>query len=201
MNAPAGTQHLLETEIKLLVRDPEDLKRRLRKLGFRRVKARHFERNVVFDFPDRRLRKAGCLLRLRFAGRRSLLTFKARSVRSEPYKVRREIETGVEDGPGLRTMLGKLGLREAFGYEKYRTVYAPGGTRREPAPFHLFYDETPIGNYLELEGPERWIDRVARRLGYSGEDYITASYGALYWRACRAKGERPGNMVFPAHKS
>ena len=201
MNAPPGARRPLETEIKLPVRNPEELKRRLRELGFRRVMARHFERNVLFDFSDQRLRKAGCLLRLRFAGRRSVLTFKGRSVRSETYKVRREIETGVEDGLGVRTILGKLGMREAFGYEKYRTIYAPRRSREEPEPFHVFYDETPIGDYLELEGTERRIDQVARQLGYSSEHYITASYAALYWQSCRARGRPPGNMVFRARKS
>ena len=68
------------------------------------------------------------------------------------------------------------------------------------ADFHelpqVAYDETPIGNYLELEGPEKWIDEVATRLGYSRQDYITSSYLALYFQKCREEGKKPGNMVF-----
>ena len=41
-------------------------------------------------------------------------------------------------------------------------------------------DETPIGDFLELEGERRAIDRSARLLGYGPADYIARSYGALY---------------------
>ena len=57
-------------------------------------------------------------------------------------------------------------------------------------------DETPIGDFLELEGPPRWIARAARALGRSPADYITASYGSLYLQHCQAKGVKPSHMVF-----
>jgi adenylate cyclase class 2 len=57
-------------------------------------------------------------------------------------------------------------------------------------------DETPIGVYMELEGSPRWIDRAARRLGFSERDYITASYGRLYLEWCAAQKIEPGHMVF-----
>jgi adenylate cyclase class 2 len=57
-------------------------------------------------------------------------------------------------------------------------------------------DQTPIGDFLELEGSPAWIDRTACALGYSPDDYITASYGALYLARCQARGVEPGHMVF-----
>jgi hypothetical protein len=53
-----------------------------------------------------------------------------------------------------------------------------------------------VGDFLELEGSRAWIDRVARQLGYSRNDYTTASYGALYLEDCRKRGIPPGDMVF-----
>ena len=208
-----------EIEIKLEVRDPRALKRRLAELGFRLVKARHFESNRLLDFPNLALRKAQCVLRLRLADGKCLLTFKGAPARSRHYKVRAEIETEVEDGEGLKEILELAGLREVFRYDKYRTEYAPwagrkdtvrpegtvghrrGPTRRAPERGALVYDETPIGNYLELEGPKPWIDEVAGRLGYERPDYIILSYAALYSRKCREQGNRPANMVFPARRS
>jgi adenylate cyclase class 2 len=200
-HGPLGMSRHHETEIKLEVRDPRALRRRLRELGFRAVEARHFETNAMFDFPDLRLWKARCLLRLRRADKHWFVTFKEAPLRSRRYKIRREIDVRVEDGALLREVLETLGLREAFRYEKYRTVYTreAGGSKTE-APL-LVYDETPIGNYLELEGPQRWIDQVAGQLGYRPEDYITASYASLYRQKCRAGGEKPGNMVFARHES
>ena len=66
---------------------------------------------------------------------------------------------------------------------------------------HLVFDETPIGNYIELEGPQRWIDEVARQLGYSRQDYIKESYAALYRKKCQQEGKIPGNMLFPKRES
>ena len=45
-------------------------------------------------------------------------------------------------------------------------------------------DETPIGNYAELEGTASWIDETAARLGIDPAQYITLSYGRLFdlWR-------------------
>ena len=86
-----------EIEIKLEVRDPRALKRRLAELGIRRVKARHFESNRLLDSPNLALRKAQRVLRLRFADGKCLLTFKAAPARSRHYKVRTELETEVED--------------------------------------------------------------------------------------------------------
>jgi adenylate cyclase class 2 len=194
-------KHRHETEIKLTVTDAKEIRARLVKLGFRTVLARHFESNYLFDFPDQRLRKSRCLVRLRFARNKGLLTFKGAPLRSRDYKIRREIETHVEDGHRLREIFLLLGLREVFSYEKFRTIYTPRGKRDvEEAP-KVVLDETPIGNFLELEGPQAWIDEVARQLGYSRREYITESYAALYRKRCQAERKTPEDMVFRSHES
>ena len=185
-----------ETEIKLEVRDRRALRRRLANAGFRVIEPRHFESNALYDFPDLRLWKARSLLRLRQEGQRWLVTFKGAPLESRDYKVRREIETVVSDGPAVRDLLEALGFHEAFRYEKFRTVYSTSSRPTRGATKLLLVDETPIGDYLELEGPKRWIDQVARNLGYRREDYITASYASLYRQKCEQLGEKPGSMVF-----
>ncbi|MBZ5514206.1 MAG: class IV adenylate cyclase [Acidobacteriia bacterium] len=190
-----------ETEVKLAVTNLRALRRRLGQLGFRVVRPRHLESNVVYDFPDLRLWRTRCLLRLRQAGREWVLTFKGAPCGSRAYKTRQELETGVDDGAVFAGILAGLGLNPAFRYEKYRTVFAPtAGWRREAAALAEL-DETPIGNYLELEGPAAWIDRVATRLGYSRDRYITASYAALYREHCEESGTPPTDMVFAHRKS
>ncbi len=205
-----------EIEIKLEVLEPRAVKGRLKELGFRRVTARHFESNCLFDFPDDALGRARCMLRLRRARGRTIVTLKGAPVRSRRYKVRTEVETEVKDGGRLEEILETAGLREVFRYDKYRTEYdlgvesgERGGQRgsirrklrargEDAGPGSVVYDETPIGNYLEIEGPKRWIDRVARQLGFVPRDYITLSYAALYYQKRREAGKRRENMVFPA---
>ena len=61
-------------------------------------------------------------------------------------------------------------------------------------------DETPIGTFLELEGPARWLDQTAKDLGCSKNDYIFLSYARLYSQWC-AEDEKPmSDMVFEAKK-
>ncbi|HEV2352498.1 MAG TPA: class IV adenylate cyclase [Terriglobia bacterium] len=188
-----------ETEIKLKVAHPRAVKLRILELGFVISAPRHLERNFLFDFADMRLRKSSSVIRLRCEGRRSLLTFKGPPVGSASYKIRREIETEVEDGERLREMLEGIGLREVFCYEKFRTTYTPKPGSTTGAGLVVF-DQTPIGNFLELEGPKRWIDATARHLGFSRRDYVTASYVSLYLTRCQEEGTKPGSMVFDSGK-
>ena len=57
-------------------------------------------------------------------------------------------------------------------------------------------DETPIGVFLELEGPAKWIDSTAKELGFSYADYITASYGVLFAEWCKEYELSTRDMVF-----
>lgn len=185
-----------ETEIKLPILQVGAICRRLKALGFRVVAPRRFECNQLFDFADQRLRTSRSLLRLRFIHGECLMTFKGPPLDSREYKVRSETETHIADGKAAREILRALGLRETFRYDKFRTTYA---RRRDWKRGHrplVELDQTPIGAYLELEGPPRWIDAVARDLGYARSAYITASYAALYFEQCRQEGRRPHNMVF-----
>ncbi len=184
-----------EVEIKLKVSNPPALKRRLKKLGFRKVTPRLLELNSLFDFPDFRLGRKRCAIRLRLTGGRSLLTYKGPRIESDHYKVREEIETSIADAARLRKILRRLGLRQVFHYEKHRTTYAPPPSGSNASAGILTYDETPAGNYIELEGQPHWIDATAQSLGYRRKDYVTASYVSLYGALYGAKDRRWGRKL------
>jgi adenylate cyclase class 2 len=176
-------------EVKLAVASAAAARRLLRAKGFRVVKPRVFEANDVFDTEDLRLRKHEQLLRVREVKRKAKLTYKGPPEASK-HKSREELEVDVSDGTHFSAILERLGYRRVFRYEKYRTEFQRG--RSGVATL----DETPIGVYLELEGPPDWIDRTARMLGFSEQDYITASYGKLYLDACAKTGGEAKDMVF-----
>jgi adenylate cyclase class 2 len=93
----------------------------------------------------------------------------------------------------LHQILTSIGFKASFRYEKYRTEFRLGGLAGV-----VTVDETPIGVFLELEGPGDWIDETAKGLGFSPEDYILESYGRLYVADCERRGIEPTNMVFPS---
>lgn len=164
-----------EIEIKLLVLDRQAVLRRVGELGWGACGQRELERNSVYDKPDGALRAAGCLLRVRESGGICLLTLKLPSDDAGPHKVKEEFEIEASDGVALQRILCGLGYQVAWRYEKFRTYF-----ERTDAAGEIVLDETPIGDFLELEGEPAWIDRTAVELGYSPRDYITATYGALF---------------------
>jgi adenylate cyclase class 2 len=181
----------LEIEIKLRVADADTGRKLLEREGFRESKPRVFETNTLYDTADQALRAKGELLRLREVGGMAVLTYKGPSQKGI-HKTREEIETAVGSAAQMAAILSRLSFRPTFRYEKYRTEFlsAEGlGT--------ALLDETPIGTFLELEGEGYWIDRVAESLGFSKQDYVTASYGALYLGWCSEQGIEAKEMVFP----
>ncbi len=64
----------------------------------------------------------------------------------------------MENGEQMDAILRALGFSPTFRYEKYRAEWSDGTG-------HAVIDETPIGNFGELEGPARWIDRTAQAAG------------------------------------
>ena len=183
-----------ETEIKLRIEDLRAVRTRLRDLGFRIIRRRIFESNVIFDQPGNPLRIAGSLLRLREAGSVCTLTYKGKSMPGK-HKVREELETTVGAAEELRLILERLGYQKVFRYDKYRTEFATD--KKEGV---VVLDETPIGNYMEIEGSPASIDRVAKRLGFQSSKYITESYGALYLQYCRERELPPADMTFSKNK-
>jgi len=170
----------VETEIKFRVDDLASLSRRLEAAGFTLQTPRSFESNVLYDTPDRRMRAHTEILRIRNYAGRCLLTHKRlpdAGPGEDRHKHRIETETEVSDGDALAQVFLSLGLVAAFRYEKWRTEWSEGEG-------HCVVDETPIGDFAELEGPAEWIDRAALRLGIDAAHYITLSYGRLFeqWR-------------------
>jgi adenylate cyclase class 2 len=220
-----------EIEIKLQVTDQRALQRALQRLKAKPLvtgSPRVHELNVIFDTTDGSLAKRGQLLRIRTETtepkgkkgpargkptawkQRVLVTFKRPTGEDEvspagrpasKYKVREEIELEISDGGTLTKIFEALSLDGWFRYEKYRTTYKLSKGHAWARGLLIELDETPVGTFLELEGPGEAIDRAALELGYTKKDYITMSYLAVYVEECRRRGEEPRNMLFAAAKT
>ena len=184
-----------EIELKFPVFDLQGLTERLMTAGFAVETPRTFESNTLYDSPDRRLKSEGQLLRVRQYGDKFVVTHKRHPDDEEPdsfYKVRIETESEVADGPALAEIFTRIGYGPTFRYEKYRTEYSHAD---EPGA-HLVVDETPIGNYAELEGPTGWIDRTLSALGVDPGVCLTESYGKLFLAWKKETGSAAENLVF-----
>ena len=190
----------IETEIKLhLPSGAPSTRRLLEQHGFRETSPRQLEVDQVYDLPSGELRLSARLLRLRHAGNVWTLTFKGPPSPGR-HKSREEIETTLADGTSFEAVLAGLGYVPTFRYEKYRTKFklpvSESGSGTSATDGLVTLDETPIGAYLELEGPAHWIDQTALGLGFPADAYITRSYAALYQEYQQAHPDAPGNMTF-----
>jgi adenylate cyclase class 2 len=184
----------VEIEVKFRVADGVALGRKLAAIGFHQVTPRTFEKNILFDTPDRALRSQQSILRIRQYGERWIVTHKCLPKDHDAtarHKHRVETETEVEDGEAMAIIFSELGYKPAFIYEKWRTEYAD-------KTGHCVIDETPIGLFAELEGPGEWIDAVGHKLGLDSSEMITLSYGRLFeeWRA--KSGSAAADLTFTA---
>jgi len=161
-----------EVEIKFRVGNLRSLARSLRASGFCLVTKRTHEMNTLYDLPGEKLRKRKELLRIRKYGAAWTLTHKSGTTRGR-HSSRIELETKIQDGRKLDAILRALGYAPSFRYEKFRAEWTDGKGQ-------IVVDETPIGNFCEIEGLPRWIDATAEKLGVSAADYITRNYATLF---------------------
>jgi adenylate cyclase, class 2 len=208
-----------EIELKFPIADLAHLQSLLPGLGFLLDTPRTFEHNTLYDTPARALRESRQLLRIRRYGELWTLTHKSvppQSPDSDPnasarYKVRIETETQLSDGPALGVIFEQLGYSPVFRYEKFRTEWSQVTSTIEgplfsgllasglPTPnshCHLVIDETPIGDYAELEGPPAWIDETLAKLGVDPNACLTESYGKLFLAWKERTSSSAENLTF-----
>ncbi len=187
---------MTETEIKLLWQgSAEEARALIERHGYGLSSPRTLECDQLFDLPSGALRQSDRILRLRKTssaeeGQHAVVTYKGCASR-EIYKSREEIEFDVSDPDAFVLVLERLEYHPGFRYEKYRTKFKAYGE-----PGIIAIDETPIGVYLELEGPQAWIDSTAARLGFPPERFLTASYAGLYREHLQQHPDAPPHMTF-----
>lgn len=179
-----------EVEIKFRITNLPALSRTLKASGFKQLTRSTHEINALYELPGQKLRKRGELLRLRKYGDSWVLTHKAKG-KSGRHKTRVELETRIADGQQTDAILHALGYTPTFRYEKYRAEWSDGVG-------HVVLDKTPVGNFGEIEGPPRWIDRIAKTLGISPADYITQTYAELFFAWKRKTHSKATEMTFKA---
>ncbi len=179
-----------EIEIKFRVTNLRALALKLREARFRLVTPRTHEMNTLYDLPGDVLRRRKELLRIRQYGAGWTITHKSGTKRDK-HSSRLELETAVDDGKQMDAILKALGYSPTFRYEKFRAEWTDGKGQ-------VVVDETPIGNFCEIEGPPRWIDTTAKKLGVSSAEYITKNYATLFLDWKRETKSSAREMTFRA---
>ena len=177
---------MIEREIKYRVEDFDQYRKKLLQKGAT-SRPSVFEDNIVFDDEAGSLKRDEKLLRLR-KSEIVTLTFKEPVDRTR-FKIMEEYEIEVSDFYETVKIINALGYYEVFRYQK----------RREAITWldsHILLDETPIGNYIEIEGSEEHILELSRELGLDPERGSSKNYMELYREYCELNNQKPSDMVF-----
>lgn len=151
---------------------------------------RTYERNLLLDTGDHALSKKGCRLRLRQNGEQKIITFKRTEKLENGIAYREEIESDFSDFENMQLIFTRLGYEPIFVYEKYRSVFQLRHT-------NIMVDETPLGNFVEIEGPdEAAIRAVSDMLGLDWDSRTELSYQALFTRLADERQFCGKNMLF-----
>jgi adenylate cyclase class 2 len=178
-----------EIELKLPTADLPAVRRRLEQHGAGLERPRHEESNELYDDGEGRLQKADCALRLRRTEGEYRLTFKGPARFTQGVRSREERETTVADLAEMAAILERLGFSRRFRYEKHREEW-----RFEDCAVAL--DETPIGDFVEIEGDPAAIRRVVAALELDSAAAIPHSYPSLYALRRKENPKLPADMVF-----
>lgn len=180
----------LETELKVPVESLGATRRALEDRGASLVTPMTREENCLLDWPDGRLGAAGNVLRLRRYGEKRMLTFKGSVSYDGPMKIRPEWELGVEALTPLQDIFTALGCTVVARYEKDRETWRLDDVE-------IVLDHTPMGDFVEVEGPAGVLEMTARSIGLDPSAAVRGSYISL-WRAYRERAAEnlPVDMVF-----
>jgi adenylate cyclase, class 2 len=179
-----------EIEVKFRVANLRALVRKLKAEKFRLETPRTHEMNTLYDLPGQVLRKRKQLLRIRQYGSEWKITHKGGG-KVGRHSSRQELETKVQDGKKMDAILRSLGYSPSFRYEKFRAEWSDGKG-------NVVVDQTPIGDFAEIEGPPRWIDQTAKKLGVNRNEYIMKNYATLFTDWKQETNSKADEMTFKA---
>jgi len=168
------TDQHTETEAKWRAGDDghAQLRDQLRHIGATHVSSRD-ETNTLLDTADESLRRGGRVLRLRtFPGGEARLTFKGPATYRDGVKSRQESEVPVGDGTAMLRILAGLGYQPSLEYRKSRETWQLDDAL-------VMLDTLDFGRFVEIEGDDAQVRRIAGHLGLAMEQAVEKGYPAL----------------------
>jgi len=163
----------IEIEVKFYIKKYENIIKKVETYAGK-TKSSGFETNTLFDYPDRRLSNNQEILRLRKYNGETILTHKKKiNDKKKDFKKMKETETRIESYDEFLRILYKLGLKKIQIYEKYRDIYTIDN-------LEICIDRLPFGNFMELEGSEELIKKMALSLKLDWSKRILPSYRTIF---------------------
>ena len=176
----------LEIELKFLLTTPiSNFIDRLNVIKPNRL----YQKTVMFDNDGGLMKETNGRVRLRQNGDKTTLSYKL-PLPSETVKREIEWETNIDSWQVGEEILKAMGFHQTTSYEKYRTSFDYNGSKIE-------IDEYPFATFVEIEGGENDIKKIAEDIGFDLSKVLIKSCDTLFteWRAERGLPMKP-HMLF-----
>lgn len=95
----------------------------------------------------------------------------------------------ISDPKKMKMILENLGFTKKLIMEKYREKWQLGNVE-------VVVDRLPFGNFIEIEGNKKEIEKTAKLLSLSLADGITDTYWGLWENYRKKKGIKDKNIIF-----
>ena len=162
----------IETELKFLLEIPvKDFISRIN-ISAERV----YQKTVMFDNAEGLMQKTNGRIRLRKTDNKISISYKL-PLSTKTAKKEIEWETTIDSWQVGEELLKAMGFHQTTAYEKYRTSFIYDGATVE-------IDEYPFSNFVEIEGDEENIKKIALKLGFDLTKSLTNACDTLFaeWR-------------------
>ncbi len=181
-----------EIEVKVIEVNKAGIEKKLKSLGAKKAFSGKIEA-IIMDFPDKRLKKSGQILRLRKMTAdngevKCILTHKHAKKKSAKVKTAKETEFEIGSFDGMKEVLMEAGLVQIGGMDKHRTSWAIGKSHVEIEEYLGKFKYVPC--FLEIESPSaKEVYAVAKKIGIEKKDCLPWSSWDLveYYDKKRAK--------------
>lgn len=159
-----------EVEVKILNINPKKIKAKLQELKAEKIK-NVFQTNQYFKIPHQEKKRT---IRIRKEEDVAFLTIKQKHSKENGVRNRNEFETIIPNPDQLEEIFLAMGLSKERLYEMKRQYYQLEGCSVEIV--HM----ATIPTYLEIEGEKENIYNVAKKLGFSEDDFLKESFYKAY---------------------
>jgi len=178
----------IEIEYKFQIVDLRTLKALLSK-KFTKKKLHQYQSNVIFDNPMRLMQKTDGRIRVRTKGQSGLKTLTYKKPLAPINGAKREIEHEidfVDTTNQIEKILAAMDFVPTTSYERYQSEWQSEGV-------HLTIDEYPYANFLEIEGEEKKIGKIAKILNFNIKNALIQPADTLFqkWRKERGLPFKP----------
>jgi len=166
-----------EIEVKFKIDNKKQLEKKLKDLGWTKGKKIH---SVTYGFFSNNSIKKGIFPRIRVDNRLITFTVKFRKPDNK-YFLRDEYTlklNNTKDIETIKSIFNILGYAKVRTFEKYRNIWSSN------IELEICTDKLPFGDYIEIEGRPKDIEKMIKTLKLKGER-ITKAYLGVYEDYCK----------------